>query len=212
MIPTERNLVGVVIKRLLVPVAITVSIKRPCPLQDRDNGSRVAQSSHRHERIADALSKMLRFGAQWFGEFYLWQQDIAAAIIERGGLRMIKIHVLTQDRFFVYSLVVNRDFIVSDVVINNHLARADDNHFAHLLRVEPTHVNIGNYLGWILQVQEYDVVNSILHIGHALARYRNGFRITEPILNDADVMRSEIPQRVNIRTDAAEVKPLAIDI
>ena len=36
--------------------------------------------------------------------------------------------------------------------------------------------------------------------------------IVQPVLDDADVVRREVPQRIDIRTDAAQIQPLAIDV
>src|SRR4051812_21355038 len=155
---------------------------------------------------------MLGFGAEWLREFDLRKQDIAAAIIEGGRLEIIEIHVLAEDRLLVYSLVVERDFIIGDVIINDHFARPNDNHLSHLLRIEPAYVNIGDDLRRIFQVQKYHIIDPILHVGHTLARDRNWFRISKPILDDADVMRSEVPQGVDIRANAPQVEALTVNV
>ena len=40
----------------------------------------------------------------------------------------------------------------------------------------------------------------------------NRLPIAEPILNDADIVRGEVPERVDIRTNASEIQPLAVDV
>ena len=39
-----------------------------------------------------------------------------------------------------------------------------------------------------------------------------GCRITKPILDDADIVRREIPQGIDVGPDSTEVQPLTVDI
>ena len=64
----------------------------------------------------------------------------------------------------------------------------------------------------IRDIQEHDVINPALHVIHALPRDLHGDRIPEPVLNDADVVRGEIPQGINVRADASQVKALAVNV
>src|SRR5688572_23198675 len=155
---------------------------------------------------------MFRLGPQRFGEFYLGQKDVAAAIVELRRTRMIEIHVLAEDGFFIDALVVNGDFVVGDVVVNDHLAGTHDDHLAHFLRIQPAHMDVGHDLAGINDVEEDDVVDPRLHVVHALPENARGLEIPQPVLDDADVMRGEVPERVNIRADAAEVEALAVDV
>ena len=40
----------------------------------------------------------------------------------------------------------------------------------------------------------------------------SGVGVAQPVLDDADVVRREIPERVNVRTDAAQVQALAVNV
>ena len=40
----------------------------------------------------------------------------------------------------------------------------------------------------------------------------SGSRIAQPVLDDADVVRREIPERINVRADAAQVQALAVNV
>src|SRR5207245_9211445 len=89
---------------------------------------------------------------------------------------------------------------------------ADNNHLAHLLRIQPANVDVRDDLSRVFKVEEDNVIDSFLHVGHALAADRNRFRIAQPILNDADVMGGEVPEGVDIRTNAPKIETLAVDI
>src|SRR5204863_4055121 len=155
---------------------------------------------------------MFRFDSYRFCKRYLWYQDVAASIIELRNPGIIEIHVFPQDRAAIDSLVVDSDLVLRDVVVNHHFARADNDHLAHLLRVQPADMDVRNDLSGILKVKEDNVIDSFLHIGHALTADRNRFRIAQPILNDADVMRGEVPEGVNVGTNAPKIETLAVDI
>ena len=60
-------------------------------------------------------------------------------------------------------------------------------------------------LSGIFEVKENNVVDPFLHVSHALAANRNRLRIAKPILNDADIVGSKVPEGVDIGTNPAEV-------
>ena len=155
---------------------------------------------------------MLRLNTQRLREFNLRNQYITAAIIELRNARVIEVHVLAQDCAAIDAFVVDDDLILRDVIVNHHLARADDDHLAHLLRVQPAYVNVCDDLSGILKAKKDNVIDSFLHVSHALAPDRNRLRIAKPILNDADIVRGKVPERVDVGTNAAEIQPLAVDV
>src|SRR5947207_15942366 len=73
-------------------------------------------------------------------------------------------------------------------------------------------MNVRDDLSGILKVKEDNVIDSFLHVGHALAANRNRIRVAEPILDDADIVGSEVPEGVDVRTNAPKVQALAVDI
>ena len=113
-------------------------------LQNGNHFPGMGQAGQRRGFVLNAVQEMFRLHAQRFDEFYLGQQYVAAAIVEFRRARMIEIHVFAQHRAAVNALVVNGDLVVGDVVIHDHFFRADDNHLAHLLRIQPAHVNVGH--------------------------------------------------------------------
>ncbi len=82
---------------------------------------------------------------------------------------MIEIHIFTEDRFPIDTFVVDGDLVFGYVIVNYHLARPNDDHLSNLLRVEPADMDVGNNLSRILEVKKNDIVDSLLHIGHALS-------------------------------------------
>src|SRR2546423_34013 len=155
---------------------------------------------------------MLRLNTQRLREFNLRNQYIATAIIKLKGPRIIEVHVLAQDCAAIDPFVVDNDLVFCDVIVNHHLARADYDHLAHLLRIQPTDVNVCDDLSGILKAKKDNIVDPLLHVSHALASNRNRLPIAKPVLNDADIVRGKVPERIDIRTDAAEIQPLTIDI
>src|SRR5580704_780184 len=155
---------------------------------------------------------MFRFDTYRFCKLYLWYQNVAASIVELRNPGVIEVHVFPQDGAAIDSLVVDGDFILRDVIVNDHLTRADNDHLSHLLRVQPADMNVRDDLSRILQIKEDNVIDSFLHVGHALTADRNRFPIAQPILNDADIVGGEVPKGVNVGTNAPKIQALAIDI
>jgi hypothetical protein len=73
-------------------------------------------------------------------------------------------------------------------------------------------VNVGDHFSRVFQAEEDDIINAILHVGHSLPRDGQRLRISEPVLDDADIMRGKIPQGINIRANTSEVEPLTVNI
>src|ERR1700724_2828672 len=154
---------------------------------------------------------MLRLQTKRLYKFDLRKENIAATIIKLLP-RLIEIHVLAKNCSPINALVIESDFTVGHIVVHNHLARSNDDHLADLLWIQPTHVNVGDNLGWILQVEEDNVIDPILNKRHPLPEHRRRFHVAQPILNDADVVRAEVPKGIDIRPDPSEIKSLAINI
>src|SRR6516165_175032 len=155
---------------------------------------------------------MFSLHLQWLGEFDVRQKHVATAVIELKRLRTIEIHVLAENCPSIDALVINGYLVFSDVVIDDHFPGTDYNHFSDLLRVEPTNVDVGNDLSRILQIKKNNIIDSILHIGHALSGNRDRFWVSKPILDDADVMGRKIPERIDIGANTAKIQALAVNI
>src|SRR6516162_8305653 len=155
---------------------------------------------------------MFCFDAERFRKLHLRYQNVAAPIVERRNLRVIEVHVLSQNGAAINSFVVDGDLALRNIIIDHHLARADNNHLAHLLRVQPTYMNVCDDLSGILKAEEDDVIDAVLHVSHAPAANGNWLRVAKPVLNDADIVRSKVPQGVDVGTDAPQIQSLAVNV
>src|SRR4030095_7518681 len=156
----------------------------------------------------DAISKMFHLYSERFLELNLGKKDVSAPIIKLEGTRVIKVHSLTHACLAIDSFVVNGDLALGDVVINDHFLRTHDNDLADLLRIEPTDMDIGDHFGWIFQVEKDHVVDPLLDKIHALPGYGDGFEPAQPILDNADIVRGEIPQGIDVGADPAQAEAL----
>ena len=111
---------------------------------------------------------MFRLDPKRFRKPDLREKDIAAPVVKLNRLGLVEIHVLSQDRFAVDSLVVNGNLTLGDVVVNHHPPRTDNNHLAHFLRIQPADMNVGDHFGWVFEVKKNHVVDPFLHEIHAL--------------------------------------------
>src|SRR4029077_13466935 len=99
--------------------------------------------------IQDTIAKMFGLQSKRLHELHLRQKNIAGTIVKLlSGL--VEIHVLSKNCPFVDSLIVNRNLTLGDIVVDDHLARPNHDHFANLLWIEPAHMDAGYNFGWIL--------------------------------------------------------------
>ena len=71
-------------------------------------------------------------------------------------------------------------------------------------------MNVCDDLSGILKAKEDNVIDPFLHVSHALTSDGDRLGVAKPILNDADIVGGEVPERVDVRTDPAEVQTLAV--
>ena len=115
-------------------------------LENGDDRPGVMRSSEGDARVQDAILKMLGFHPQRLEELHLRKEDIATPVVELCEGRLIEVHILTKEGLAIDSLIVNRDLVFRDVVINDHLARTYHDHFSHLLRIQPADMDIDQYI------------------------------------------------------------------
>ena len=126
--------------------------------------------------------------------------------------RNIIIHALAEFGYLVNSFVINCNLAFGYVVINDHLLGTDYYHLPNLSRVKPADMNTGNNFGRISDIHKSNIIDPILNIIHAITGNRNRANISHKILYNADIMRSKIPQSIDIGTYPSEIQPLAADI
>src|SRR5262249_42447411 len=139
-------------------------------------------------------------------------QDIAIPVFEFVWIRTIEIHVLAQDSLLIDSLVVNSNLVLSHIVIDNHFSRANYDYLTYFLRIEPANVDVSNDLFGIHDIEKHHIIDSLLNKIHTNPVYRKRRGVSQPVLDDADIVRRKIPQCVDIGPNTAKIKPLTVDI
>ena len=64
----------------------------------------------------------------------------------------------------------------------------------------------------VLDAHEDHVVDSVLDEIGSAPDHGERLRIAEPVLDDADIVRGKVPERVDVRPDLAEIQPLAVNV
>jgi len=89
----------------------------------------------------NAIQEMLAFQPQWFRETDVWDHHVAVAVAAP------KLAVCVRVTRSFYTLVIDLDlFQVLHVVIDYHLATADDGDTSYLAGMEPAYVDVGRDL------------------------------------------------------------------
>src|SRR6185437_5400771 len=124
---------------------------------------------------------MFCFDPKRFCKLDLRYHDVTAPIIEPQDLRIIEVHVLSQYGAAIDTFVVDGNLVLCDIIVVDHLTRANNDHLAYLLRIQPTDMNVCDYLPGIFKAEKNNIINAVLHVSHALATNGERLRITEPI-------------------------------
>src|SRR5262245_53623808 len=90
----------------------------------------------------------------------LRQPDIASAMDQLITVRLIVVHALADLWHAIHALVEDLYLIVTHVVVNHHLAAADQRHFANLSGVEPANVDMASNTTCPFQGGEHYVFDS----------------------------------------------------
>ena len=141
----------------------------------------------------DAIDEMVDLDFQRLFEIDFRQQYITGPIVEGWKMLVVIIHVFSQNRFAFDAFVVNRDLVFRRIVVHHHFLGTHDGDRAHPGRIQPAHMNIGHHLVGIKDVQKNDIFDIFLDVRHASAHDRCGLGITEPILDDADIVGGKVP-------------------
>src|SRR5260221_14734200 len=105
---------------------------------------------------------------------------------------MIEVHVLAEDGPLIDALVIYSNLVVGNVVVHDHLTRTHGAYLSNLLRNEPAYMNNANDLIQLNNAEEHNIDDSALNEVHANAVDGKRCHIAYPILNDTDMMRSEV--------------------
>ena len=104
----------------------------------------------------------------------------------------------------VNSMVEDPDRLGSPVVINDHLLAADDHRASELARREPTQLHVGDHPRWVAERDEGNIRNSG-HDGISPGRANLGWQLLEPIQEDREIVRAEVPDDAHIGLVETEV-------
>ena len=110
-------------------------------------------------------------------------------------------------------MIVNANFFQRlDIVVDGHLLAADDRHHATLVRVEPTDVHHADAVVGKLHRQIADVVDVFGpdRPGPEQLTLVGDWPISSKMIDD--VVRSEVPQRVDIAPHRAQIEPRRADV
>ena len=94
--------------------------------------------------------------------------------------------------------------LVARVVVDDHLARADDRRTAQLARRQPGELDVGNRTLLVLEVDERDVGNRGEDAAAAHRRQVGG-GFLEPVAENREVVRPEIPRNADVGLVEPEV-------
>src|SRR5205823_14701645 len=97
------------------------------------------------------------------------------------------------------------------VVVGRHLAVAYDRELAQLARVEPRLLDVTDHATRELEHEERNVLQLTVE-DRELARADADGQRAEQVDQDRDVVRPEVPERVQVLADDSEVDALAVDV
>ena len=155
---------------------------------------------------ADAVQKMLALGLQRFLLFDVGNVNVAVMV---GVMKFRKRVVM---RRTLHAGVENPDFFqLRHVVINDHPLAADDGHFAHFSRIQPTAVDDGRTLPGKTQPHGGHVFDSRRDVRAALAVDRDRLFVHD-VQDDGNVVRRQIPGDIDVFLEKPKIQPPGADV
>src|SRR5215831_9105409 len=97
------------------------------------------------------------------------------------------------------------------VVEDQTLITADDDDFPDLIRVGPAYVNVPYDFVLIAEGDESDVFSAVPQHFGAHGADPVGGRVQQ-VVEDGDVMRREVPQRIDVVANGAHIRPAGVEI
>ena len=112
----------------------------------------------------------------------------------------------------VHPFVIQSDLGVrADIIVYHHLLAAHHGHPPHLVGIQPAYMHARSLPASILQVQKHNILDAGLKIRVAVRVHPYG-RAIQPVVDDGDIVRSEVPQGIDILTNDAQVQALGVDV
>src|SRR4029077_20555756 len=111
-----------------------------------------------------------------------------------------------------YSLFKHPDLLNPvEIVENDTLVTPDDDDLASLVGICPAHVNVTNNVSWITEGNKSHIVTAISQYLAAHCAYPLRHTV-EQVVEDGNVVRGQIPERVHIAADGTEICPPGVEV
>src|SRR5438094_2020468 len=154
-----------------------------------------------------AFQEVTALTLQWLDHLDSGADDVAISNLEA---KVPVVHRLRLDRS--HALLEHPNLLLSIQIVehDSSLARHDDD-LTSLVRIRPAHVDMSENVVGVPQGDESDVVAAVAQdlAPHRADPFR---RAVEKIVENRDVMWGEIPQRVDVVADGAQVGPARVEI
>src|SRR5580704_4907138 len=162
------------------------------------------------ERLAmpeDGFDKVGQLPLQRLAQFDFGTDDIAVThqqfeFTERAGMRLTDRNALFVD---------THAFEAIEIIEHQTLAAADDYYLADFIGVRPAYVNIAND---VVRVAEGDEGHIFAHISQRPRADGAGplRLLVQQVIEDGDIVRGQIPNGVDVRTNGAEVRARGVQV
>ncbi len=108
--------------------------------------------------------------------------------------------------------VINPDLLHRlDVIVDDHFAGSNDRHLAHLAWFQPTALDGGELPALEGQGKVGNILDARRDVGVSLAVDEAG-NLTEQMKDDRNIMRSQIPNHVDVLLKQPQIETLAVDV
>ena len=170
---------------------------------------RVLEVGDRLLAAVDAIEEVPELRLQRLDVRQPWHVHVARSLDQAELAEALELAERAAEVLAVDAGVVDRH-LIGDVVVDDHLAAADDGHPPHLFRAEPGELDVRDG-EVVLEHDEGKVGYARLQVVVGVAVDRDRLD-AEPVLDDRNVVRAEVPDRVDVGAHAAEVEPLRVDV
>src|SRR6266516_1380105 len=178
-------------------------------LEDLNHSGRVFEVRQRLVTGEDALEKVSALRLQRLDVRQPRHVHVAGALDQPELAEALELTEGATEMLTVDPGIVDRQ-LAGDVVVDNHLAAAGDGHPPHLVRAEPGELDV-RHREVVLEHDEREVGNARLQVVVGVAVHGNRAGV-EPMLDDRDVVRAEIPDRIDVAAHSPEIEPLRVDV
>ncbi len=98
-----------------------------------------------------------------------------------------------------------------EVVEGDAAVAADDDELAHLVGIRPAHVDVADEAAGVAERDEADVLPAVAQDARAHGA-DPGRGVVEQVVEDRDVVRRQVPERVDVRAERTEVRAARVHV